>query len=136
MGETSYLNRLLQAGLTVEARPGNSLWLSPKTAITEEIRAIVREHKAEILAELHQTSSGQPAEQSEEDIQHHLEALKRAGPLRIPCDCGKAVDLLHDHEEWYRFSCRCGRNGYVTLRDYLRWKQRGGRGYAGAAGRT
>lgn len=42
---------IIQAGLTIETEGGN-LVVRPKELITDEVRAFIRTHKAEILAEL------------------------------------------------------------------------------------
>lgn len=47
------LGRLRSRGLEVRAE-GTRLWLGPRAALTDEIRAHVREHKAELLTALEQ----------------------------------------------------------------------------------
>jgi len=51
------LARLRAAGLTVAAS-GNSLLASPAGRLTPELRAVIRAHKAEILADLAGEASG------------------------------------------------------------------------------
>lgn len=47
---------IIQAGLTIETEGGN-LVVRPKELITDEVRAFIRTHKAEILAELGKPTS-------------------------------------------------------------------------------
>lgn len=116
---TGYLETLRAAGLTVEARPGNVLWLTPKAAI---------------LAELAEAASRVDAQAAAERLDT-LESLKRAGPLSVPCPtCGRCLQIVSDAGEWFRFQRPRDGEGYILLGDYLRWKQRGGKDYAGAIG--
>ncbi len=50
------LDVLTQAGFTIEA-DGDKLIVSPKSGLTDEVRAFIRDHKATILAELTKSAS-------------------------------------------------------------------------------
>lgn len=61
---------LTQSGLTIETEGGN-LVVRPKELITDEVRAFIRTHKVEILAELgHQTPPNAPL--SPDEASGHL----------------------------------------------------------------
>lgn len=48
----SYLEALTRCGIKASIRPGDVLWLEPKSAITDDIRRMVRENKSAIIEEL------------------------------------------------------------------------------------
>ena len=119
-----YLSILHKAGLTVETKPGNVLWLRPKVAITEAVRTFIREHKSEILAELKEEALRPSVEASSAEITDTFELLERVGPLEIPCPvCSRCLRLKPVSRDQCRFSCRCGGEGYIFFDDYLKWKQ-------------
>lgn len=57
----SYLQTLAKHGIRASIRCGDILWLEPKAAITDDIRALALENKAAILQELQEVSTPTPA---------------------------------------------------------------------------
>jgi hypothetical protein len=49
MGAPDILRLLTARGLTVRPLPGGQLQVSPRSALTDELRALIRDHKAELL---------------------------------------------------------------------------------------
>lgn len=52
MGAPDLLQMLTARGLTLRPRPDGNLEVSPRTALTDELRAQIRAHKGELLAAL------------------------------------------------------------------------------------
>lgn len=105
---TLYLAQLMAGGVSAKLRARGVLRLEPRSAITEEIDKLVREHKADIIAEL----------------------LDLSGPRYIPCpECHwRRVQLLpmdkpaeDDALRWYQLAYSCGYEGRMTERDYQMW---------------
>jgi hypothetical protein len=57
----SYLEILVEHGIKASIRPGDILWLEPKSAITDDIRKLVRENKSAIIEELQAAVAPMPA---------------------------------------------------------------------------
>jgi hypothetical protein len=49
MGAPDILGLLTARGLTLRPLPGGNLEVSPRSALTDELRSLIREHKAELL---------------------------------------------------------------------------------------
>lgn len=58
----SYLGTLSRRGIRASVRCGDILWLEPKSAITNDIRALTLENKAAIIRELQEASAPPEAE--------------------------------------------------------------------------
>jgi len=76
------VEHLSEYGLTVRAE-GNALVVEPRNLITDPLRQFIREHKAEIVAELLAADTG------EDVVEQHLEPV-----LCIACQHYK---FSHDH---------------------------------------
>lgn len=61
----SYLETLARHGIRTSLRPGDILWLEPKSAITDDIRKLARENKAAIIQELQEAVAPTLTPQSE-----------------------------------------------------------------------
>lgn len=63
------LDQLTRSGLIVQAE-GDRLIVRPKERITDEVRAFIRDRKADILAELRETASSLPPSAHKELVDH------------------------------------------------------------------
>lgn len=63
------LDQLTRSGLIVQAE-GDRLIVRPKERITDEVRAFIRDRKADILAELRETASSLPPSAQKELADH------------------------------------------------------------------
>jgi len=136
------IQTLQSAGVTVSIRPGGILWLSPKPAITDEVRQLASTHKAEILAELAETTK-EACSLVNASKNDSVGVSKDADTvLQILCsECMWTVNLAvcdvsnqcdsPGTGQWYHFACECGNEGYICQRDYDHWKLRGGKNYGG-----
>lgn len=58
MGASDLLGRLALAGLRLSVVGPDQLGVEPRTALTDELRALIREHKPELLAALQPSARG------------------------------------------------------------------------------
>ena len=48
--------------------------------------------------------------------------------MLIPCpSCGRRLRPLQDAGMWFRFDCPMDGPGYISIEDYQKWKQLGGK---------
>lgn len=113
----NYLQALEKRGVTARRMVNNAVALSPKESLTPKIRTVVREHKAEIIAEIHAAllASVESTERAilaqlasdaitQDDAEAQLTYLFRtttAEPMDIPpCPaCGETMHWWHRGED-------------------------------------
>ena len=73
MGAPDVLTRLAAAGIRLTPLPDGRLWAAPRAALNDELRHLIRQHKAELLNALE--TDGLPDAQAEARRRRVLEML-------------------------------------------------------------
>lgn len=89
------LDYLRRAGLSVE-RVADRLRVSPAKHITDNVRDFIREHRAELLAELSAANDG-----------NHLELPSRESPRYIHTDATATPEWRHARDLYINHLMRC-----------------------------
>lgn len=79
------IDQLRGAGLTLTVKPDGKLTVSPSTSLTDELRALIRDHKPAIVAALTTPAANdaQPGTQRPDDLPPKLLAASQALDARI-----------------------------------------------------
>lgn len=77
MGAPDLLARIAAAGIRLKPLPDGRIWVEPRAALTDELRALIRSHKAELL----QALAGEPeADPRAEARRQKVLAMLEANP--------------------------------------------------------
>lgn len=75
MDAPDILDRLTAAGISLKPLPDGTLWATPRAALTDEMRVLIRQHRAELLQAL--STDPLPDPTAEARRQRVLEMLNR-----------------------------------------------------------
>jgi len=102
MGAPDILARLAAAGIRLTPLPDGRLWAEPRTALNDDLRSLIVEHKAEILAALEPATVAHQHRVQEFALQMRLYA-DRNGFTQADFEEAMQVALAGDTEGWLAY---------------------------------
>lgn len=90
------LNALTTAGLALSVTPDNGLKVTPAKALTDELRASIKEHKAELVGCLLNTAANEASEAARELIEERAAIMEYHGGMEST-EAERAAKLHTDY---------------------------------------